>query len=240
MGATWSFGLASLSGTSLLGGGSLIQGMGFASQGFLQKAGWTIMGAKAISTLSTVTSMIGNPENAGKILLGRTYPDNFGQALSRYTWEGPQIWLGYNVSQFRNTFGGVDRVDYFGGATFATGENRNSRYGVSIGHNINISITDNIQGKFEDRVISDPLFMHEYGHTFDSQIFGLSYLFAIGAPSLFSAGSATQVQGEPTGVTTHDFRWYERRANKHAAKYFSKYGVNWNNYETGHPRKDRR
>ncbi|RNC63252.1 RHS repeat domain-containing protein, partial [Proteiniphilum sp. X52] len=85
VGATWSFGLASLSGTSLLGGGSLIQGMRFASQGFLQKIGWTIMGAKAISALSTVTSMIRNPENAGKILLGRTYTDNFGQALSRYT-----------------------------------------------------------------------------------------------------------------------------------------------------------
>ena len=240
VGATWSFGLASLSGTSLLGGGSAIQGMGFATHGFLQKVGWTIMGAKTISTLSTVASVVSHPENAGEILLGRTYTNNFGQALSRYTWEGIQTWLGYNVSQIRNTIGDVDRVDYFGGATFSTGENQHSRWGVSIGHNINIDITDEIQGNFQDRVISDPLFMHEYGHTFDSQIFGLSYLFVIGMPSIFSAANATQVQGEPAGVKTHDFRWYERRANKHAAKYFKKYGVNWSNYETEYPRKDRR
>ncbi|RNC63251.1 hypothetical protein [Proteiniphilum sp. X52] len=148
------------------------------------------------------------------------------------------------MSQFRNTFGGVDRVDYFGGATFATGENRNSRYGVSIGHNININIKDNIQGKFEDRVIADPLFMHEYGHYSDSQIFGLSYLFVIGTPSLFSAKFSKDVtttyDGNSITQSNHNFRWYERRANKHAAKYFKRYGVNWDDYESRYPRKDKR
>jgi hypothetical protein len=53
--------------------------------------------------------------------------------------------------------------------------------------------------------------MHEYGHTFDSQLFGLSYLFAIGIPSASGA------------------RWTEIRANKHASEYFKKYhGVDWN------------
>ena len=33
----------------------------------------------------------------------------------------------------------------------------------------------------------NPLYMHEYGHTIDSRILGLSYLFAIGIPSLNSA-----------------------------------------------------
>ncbi len=253
VGATWSFGLASLSGTSLLGGGSIIQGMGFASQGIAQYAGWAIMGGKAINTLSTVTSFISDPGNAGRILLGKSYLDEnrnfFGgmwQGVSRYTWEGLQSWAGYNFSQFRNTFGGVDRVDYLGGATFATRENQDGRSGMSLGNFINITISDEIVGDFENRVITDPLFMHEYGHTFDSQIFGMSYLFAIGLPSIISAAGASQVPGEPIGVSTHDFRWYEMRANRHAERYFSKhYGVNWlslyrsGTIETYYPRRRR-
>src|SRR5690606_24824652 len=82
--------------------------------------------------------------------------------------------------------------------------------GVSMGNYVNVSIKDGIQGDFKNRVINDPLFMHEYGHTFDSQIYGLSYLFAIGIPS--SEGA----------------KWTEVRANRHAARYFGKhYGVDW-------------
>ncbi len=44
--------------------------------------------------------------------------------------------------------------------------------------------------------------MHEYGHTFDSQIFGWSYLLAIGIPSITGA------------------EWTERRADRHAERYF--------------------
>jgi len=158
------------------------------------------------------------------------------QLISRWAWELPQTLLGKGYSHLRNMTGNVDRVDYFGGATFVTNTNQDSRWGVTLGSYINISITDDIEGDFEDRVISDPLFMHEYGHTFDSQIFGLSYLFVIGMPSLVSASNASQVDGEPYGVTTHDFRWYEMRANKHASRYFMKYyGVDWEMYEIFYP-----
>lgn len=85
--------------------------------------------------------------------------------------------------------------------------------------------------------------MHEYGHTFDSQIFGLSYLFGVGLPSAISAAGAKHVNGEASGVSTHDFRWYEMRANRHAARYFGRYyGVDWDTpyregtYETYYPR----
>ena len=106
---------------------------------------------------------------------------------------------------------------------------------------------DAITGGFADWVINDPLFMHEYGHTFDSQIFGAFYLPVVGLPSLISAIGATQVDNEPDGVTTHDFRWYEMSANRHAARYFGKhYGVDWQNtllergtYETYYPRRKR-
>lgn len=154
--------------------------------------------------------------------------DRLMQLLSRFTWEAPQNQLGYSYTQWRNDFGNVDRVDYLGGATFATKENQDGRDGVSMGSYININIDDEIEGDFVDRVISDPLFMHEYGHTFDSKRLGPIYLFAVGLPSLISASNAEQVKGEPTNVTTHDFRVYEMRANKYAADYFGKYyGVDW-------------
>jgi hypothetical protein len=137
-------------------------------------------------------------------------------------------------------------VDYLGGATFATRVNQDSIYGITIGNYINITISDKIEGDFTERVITDPLFMHEYGHTFESQIFGPGYLFAIGLPSLISASNASQVKNEPYGVTTHDFRWYEMQANINAARYFSKfYGVDWltlyrsGTIETYYPRRRR-
>jgi hypothetical protein len=49
------------------------------------------------------------------------------------------------------------------------------------------------------------LFWHEYGHTTDSQIYGLSYLFTIG---LSSAGGAD---------------WTEIRANRWAWRYAEKF-----------------
>jgi hypothetical protein len=162
-------------------------------------------------------------------------------------WETDQTLIGNTFSHFRNLSGNVDRVDFFDGATYVTSTNQDSRWGVTLGNYINISTTDEIDGNFEDMVTSDPLFMHEYGHTFQSHIWGPLYLPVIGIPSLISASNATQVDGEPYGVQTHDFRWYEMRANRNAANYFSKhYGVNWNSLynsgtiETYYPRKRRR
>lgn len=45
--------------------------------------------------------------------------------------------------------------------------------------------------------------MHEYGHTFQSMRFGLSYLFAVGAPSLLNE----------LGADNRDF-WTETSANR--------------------------
>jgi len=151
--------------------------------------------------------------DANRNFLGQTW-----QGISRFSWELPQNTLGYNVSQIRNAFGKVDRVDYFGGATFSTRENQDGRRGVSLGNYINVSITGEITGNFEDRVINDPLFMHEYGHTFDSQIFGPLYLPGIGIPS--AAGA----------------QWTEIRANRHAARYFEKhFDVDWTPFIREYP-----
>lgn len=227
VGATWSFAFASLNGTGIVGGNTLIQGMGFASQGFAQKVGWVMAAGKAITALTTVTSVISNPENAGRILMGNAYLDEnktfFGgifQGISRFTWEGLQTWAGYNYSQLRNTFGGVDRVDYMAGATFVTGENNDTQWGISLGNFLNVSIGNQITGDFDTWVTNEPLFMHEYGHQFDSRLFGPLYLFAVGIPS--AAGA----------------EWTELRANRFGARYFGReYGVDWTPFEANWPRR---
>jgi hypothetical protein len=174
--------------------------------------------------------------------------DRLKQLLSRFTWEAPQNQLGYSYTQWKNDFGKVDRVDYLGGATFATEYTNETGDGVTLGSLINIRNYDEIEGDFAEYVISHPLYMHEFGHTIDSRRFGPIYLFAVGLPSLISAATAEDVDGEPDGVTTHDFRVYEMRANRYAADYFSKYyGVDWdltiyragNPIETYYPRKKR-
>ena len=167
--------------------------------------------------------------NGAKTFLGNFYLDEnewlggIWQGFSRHTWEMLQSFVGEGYTHVKNAFREVDRVDYFGGATFATKENSESRFGVSIGNYINVNIKDKIKGKFDDRVISDPLFMHEYGHTLDSRLFGISYLFAIGIPSLISAA----------GDGNHSIFWAERRANRHAKRYFKRYyGIDWATQKT--------
>ncbi|MDR2836881.1 MAG: hypothetical protein LBV69_11970 [Bacteroidales bacterium] len=142
------------------------------------------------------------------------------QFISRITWEATQTFGGYYFTQGKNVAGMVDRVDYFGGATFATDEYYEGRNagGITVGNYINVNLRGEIDMPFEEYVLSNPLYMHEYGHTFDSRAFGLFYLLAIGVPSLISAA----------GTGNHNIFWTEIRANRRAKTYFKKnYGVNW-------------
>jgi hypothetical protein len=171
---------------------------------------------------------------AGKLFLGNFYLDEnswaggIWQGFTRHTWEMLNTFGGQGYTQLRNTFGNVSRVDYLGGATWATREKAGYRDGVSLGNFININIDDEITGSFDERVISDPLFMHEYGHTIDSRLFGLSYLFAIGIPSAISAGKSDWIAGDPYGRSTHDVYWTELRANRRAANYFKRhFDIEW-------------
>ncbi|WP_298900882.1 RHS repeat-associated core domain-containing protein [uncultured Psychroserpens sp.] len=174
--------------------------------------------------------------NAAEILVGNFYLDEnksfFGgvwEGVSRYSWQFLQTFVGGSYSQIKNTFGKVDRVDFFGGATFVTNENdseTNNGNGVSIGNFININIPGEIDQDFDNYILQDPLFMHEYGHYVQSQIFGLSYLFAVGIPSVISAA----------GNGNHDERWYERQANRYASRYFRRhFNVDWSDFEDDFP-----
>jgi len=210
--------------------GTVIKGAGIAYGGTL--AAGTVSGL-GHGIFGGDWSVLGN---TGKLFAGNFYLDGnrgfFGQTLqgiSRFSWELRQSTIGHGYSQARNAFGGTDRVDYLGGATFSTGENKDVRNGISIGNFLNINIRDEITGNFENRVINDPLYMHEYGHTFQSQIWGPSYLLGIGIPSLSSAAF--------TSPAAHRNRWYERQANRFAASYFGKhYGVDWTPFEARFPR----
>ena len=128
----------------------------------------------------------------------RTFMGGLWQSISRHTWEHPQTSIGSDFSQMMNMIGEVDRVDYLGGATYSTGEGREgSEYGITIGSFIKMKINGKIEGDFTEYVLSNPLFMHEYGHYIDSQRMGLTYLINVGLPSLISAGTSEEIDGEP-------------------------------------------
>ena len=118
-------------------------------------------------------------------------------------------------------------MEFFGGATFAFGLNRpGARWGVTMGSFINLRVNGN-----NTNIVTDPLYMHEYGHTIQSQTWGLLYPFLVMVPSPISAANATPVAGAP-GLTTHDQRWYEMAANRYAARYFGRYfEINWVPFE---------
>lgn len=177
--------------------------------------------------------------NAGKISLGNFYLDEnrtfFGgvwRGVSRFTRGKKNMMVGSAYTHFQNATGKVDRVDFFGGATFATNENNSSisgnGSGVSLGNFVNINISGEIEGVFDTYLLNNGLYMHEYGHYLDSQTLGLNYLYIIGVPSLFSA---LEDDGD------HNYYWTEKRANGFAAQYFGYYfGVNWSSFENKYPR----
>jgi RHS repeat-associated protein len=214
----------------------------------IKTAGFIQGGATALSIASGIGQGIFSGDwsalrNAGQIFAGNFYLDEnksfFGgvwEGISRHSWQLIQTTIGYSFSQLRNTFGGVDQVEFFGGATFSFGTNRpGAEWGVSIGSFINARLNDG-----NVNVLNSPLLMHEYGHYIQSQKIGILYPFLVMIPSPISAGSQQQVPGEPAGVTTHDFRIYEMSANRNAARYFNKYfGINWDVNEVFFPRRRR-
>jgi hypothetical protein len=61
----------------------------------------------------------------------------------------------------------------------------------------------------------DHLFVHEYGHYIQSQIWGPFYIPLIGIPSFESAFFSSSER--------HRSRWFEAQASRLAANYFDKY-----------------
>ena len=200
------------------------------------------IGVEGLYVTSTVVGAAGGLINKGwkglgnsmKVLLGNFYLDenasffkSIWQGVSRHTWETIQTGLGYDYTQFRNAFGSsIDRVDYLGGATFATNEYSKHSQGITLGSYCNMDVDGKVMDDFAYYVTHlNAMYMHEYGHTIDGRKRGFAYLFTVGIPSVISAKNSHNIgRLRPS----HSYEPYERRANRLAAKYFSKnYGVNW-------------
>jgi RHS repeat-associated protein len=151
--------------------------------------------------------------------------DRILQFASRFTWEGIQTDAGYNFAQIRNLFGGVDNVEYFGGSTLV---NRNTNDGGQAG----MTLGNYILGTNLRASIDDWTFMHEYGHTLQSRVWGPYYTIPAllsGADMLFNGMEEWE---DNPDYNKHDIRWYETGANSLASDYFEKYyGVEWDDVE---------
>ncbi|MBO4596145.1 MAG: VCBS repeat-containing protein [Bacteroidales bacterium] len=244
------YGAFALGGT-LAAKGGVAAILGNTINGIAASAAYASAALGGVDALTATVGLVGGFVNNGgkgvgnqlKLLLGRYYMDEndfFGgvlQGVSRFTWERYQTSLGYEYSSIRNAFGSsTDRVDYLGGATFVTNENSKHNQGITIGSYCNMDISDSIDEDFDFYVMTHPLYMHEYGHIIDSRSKGPSYLFSVGTRSLLSARSATPVNSY---TTTHDYKSYEKRANRNAKTYFGRYyGVSWSYSYTSYDSND--
>ena len=190
-----------------------------------------------MGALGTVTGVFNGGwkgmAQGAELFLGNFYLDEHSfwggiwHGFIRHTWEAFQNLVGQATSQFLNTTGITDEVQYWGGAIFST--TRNRHIAVSIGSYINVR-TDPYDN-FDKYILQNSTVMHEYGHTFDSRLFGLLYLPVIGSQSLLSASKHEKYHKDGYYTSTHAIKWYERSASRHAKRFFSKYGVIWDERE---------
>jgi hypothetical protein len=134
--------------------------------------------------------------------------------VSRYTWELPQTLVGYLYGGTRNITGNCNRVEYFDGITVLVGA---GAFGGSVTFGNFISLYPGIEPSW-----SDQTFIHEFGHTQQSKLFGLSYLYIIAPNSLVSTS------------TNDDFgeSWVEILANNWGLNYaVENHGYNRNDWQ---------
>ena len=133
-----------------------------------------------------------------------------------------KILMGYAFSHIRNLTSLVD-VRFYGGATFVI--RYKSSFSVSLGSYMNINDGDpNAKEKNEDFSPKGRyLYMHEYGHYLQSKLYGPSYLFVIGLPSLTTS----------LFNMSHKYRWYEMNANWRGMEYFGIDRETWEEMTNG-------
>jgi hypothetical protein len=142
------------------------------------------------------------------------------QLLSRFSWESPQTLFGNLVNHSLNVAGTVNDVSYFRGRTAVNSSIFNDFTGGAFAIGNYITGPPNMQASFQDH-----LFVHEFGHTLQSRLFGPMYLFGVGVPSLLSAG---------VWPRNHETRWFEADASRRGANYFDReFGTGVNGYVPG-------
>jgi RHS repeat-associated protein len=136
-----------------------------------------------------VTGLVSGEGLGGAWDRGSTYADNsmqmwssfgrgdFGQVVSKFTWELPQQLAGVVGGHVNNMIGNIQSISHSDGATLI--ETQADHWG---GYTLGSIITADYGTK-----VGRQLFMHEYGHYMQSQRIGPAYLFGVGIPSLGSA-----------------------------------------------------
>lgn len=200
-------------------------------------------------------------QNAGTMLAGNFYLDEnrsflggAWQGISRYTWELIQTTAGSVIADGRNVFGGVDRVELLGGATFAFNEKYDKNKGFSLGNTLNVYIENEIGDDFVEWLSQGmesvkgtsnkglnpyQTTMHEYGHYISSQRHGIVYMFVVAPLSALAClvnkdNNTTYPKSLYMSNPYYGF-FTERSANRNARNYFDKhYNMIWNefNYPT--------
>lgn len=147
------------------------------------------------------------------------------QIFSRLTWENFQTFGGLVASGYNTVFHDVDRVEYFGGATYVINktDNADGTTGFTLGSYINIK-TNQVIPKDGDNFApyNDDVYAHEYGHYIQSQKSGFMYLSKYGIPSLvdYLSNKGEKVFYHHVSIEKHHTYWAEIDADKRAADYF--------------------
>ena len=156
----------------------------------------------------------------------RTVPSSIWQGVSRHTYEFLQTGIGYIFTHFRNLFDCVITIDFFAGVVLANRKlNVDCQKGMTLGNYI---MGTNIEAGARNWT-----YMHEFGHTLQSECWGFLYLFipalSSGVDMLFNWDKPCSDRPE---YILHDIRWFETGPNRKAANYFAKhYGVVWDELE---------
>lgn len=132
--------------------------------------------------------------------------------------------LGNAYSHMRNLQGKVTNVEVGLNYVLVNDKNDDERWGMTLGTYIN-------SGGIRDTYKHDPLFVHEFGHTVQSKLFGPLYLQKVGYPS----GISGYLDYYTKSDHNHDNTWFEINSNQFGQLFYDPIYTNPNdeiNYST--------
>ncbi len=179
----------------------------------------------SIPLILSVVAFLIRPTIAFQILLAlfrwdknRSYFRRSLQLISRFSWELPQSYIGFSWAMLTAIFSNLTRTHSLAGVLCIHTYKANQKLllGLSLSPYIFISGPDKHYNP-----ASSSIFMHEYGHSLDSQRLGIFYLIAVGIPSIVSA--AREDWSSTKHTSKHEHKSYELRATRLAKAYFYRY-----------------
>lgn len=138
------------------------------------------------------------------------------ELISRFTpWQLPLTYAGYTVNQTFNTFGEMETVGYYHGATVTfMNENFHDYGAVTFGNYINIAWEG--VPRYQNVNDANDLLQHEYGHYRQARDFG---------PLVIPMSIQSGMSAIGWASTRHGNTWWEADANARARDYFTRKGI---------------